>query len=95
MKEDQHTADYRLLDSLLEEHGDGIEDRNPKAFEAFTEWAKKRFPLSPKQRAWLNGVAEQSGHIAAAPCENAFSSMSPEKQARQREAAKKVRLPWE
>lgn len=64
------------------------------ALEAFTEWEEHGRPLSDKQKKWLYGVAERLG-LQVAPSENLFSSLSPKERARQREAAKKVKLPWE
>lgn len=85
-----------VLEGVLAHIGvDGERSIPEKTFEAFTRWLDLGRTLSDAQRKWLYGVAERLGVVGAAPSENIFSGMSPEKQARQREAAKKVVLPWE
>jgi hypothetical protein len=92
--------DFRLLCDLLDNRAEQLEEHSKTAFEAFTEWREKkaanpRFTLTPKQSAWLYGVAERLGAVGAAPAENIFSRLSPERQAEQRERAARVKLPWE
>lgn len=84
--------DEQVLAEVLDEHGEKLSEETREAFE---DWRSKRRFLTPKMKAWLMREAERFGVVGAAPAENVFSAMSPEKQARQREAAKRVRLPWE
>lgn len=86
------TGDERAIcEELLDKHADSI---SGAALAAFSEWKLADTTLSDKQKKWLYGVAERLG-IATAPSENLFSSLSPERQAEQRRAAARVKLPWE
>lgn len=82
-----------LLDVLLTEHRDRLTDAQLQAFEGMRAGVHGRF-LTPNQSNWVFGVAERLG-VQVAPSENLFSAMDPEKQARQRAAASRVKLPWE
>ena len=84
-------TDAELLERLLTEHRDKLTDNQLEAFEGMQD---QGYPVTVKQAAWFRGVAERLG-IQVAPSENLFSNMDPDKRARQLEAAKKVRLPWE
>lgn len=84
-------SDHELLSILLEdEYADRLTEEQRYAFMGFYT----RSSLTEKQSAWVRGVAERLG-IQTAPSENLFSKMAPEKQARQRKAAARVKLPWE
>lgn len=88
--------EQKVLNELLDEKDAGFESANRRAFEAFSEWRRRPgMQLSPKQRAWLFGVAERYGVIEAAPSENIFSQLPLKKQAEQRERAARVKMPWE
>jgi hypothetical protein len=50
---------------------------------------------SERQYAFIEDLAAVFGVIGAAPARNVFSSLSEKEQARQREKAKSVVLPWE
>jgi hypothetical protein len=85
-------TDAELLTKLLEtELAERLTDAQR---EAFGRMDSQGYALTVKQAQWIRGVAERLG-IQTAPSENIFSAMSPEKQARQRAAASKVKLPWE
>ncbi len=88
----EHEEDRRLLALCLEQR---FEERVPEATRtAFARMLDEGHPLTPKQRAWVHGVAERLGeHVA--PSENLFSQLSSKRQEEQRKAAAKVRLPWE
>lgn len=85
-------SDEELLDALL--HDPYFDRLDAKQLKAFSGMKARGRSLSELQRHWVRGVAERFG-IQVAPSENIFSAMDPEKQARQREAAKRIRLPWE
>jgi hypothetical protein len=93
--------DRELLLAVLA-RDDQTECLTGAARKAFTQWrdegrgegAGHGYPFTDAQLNWLRGVAERLG-IATAPSENLFSNLSPERQAEQRRAASKVRLPWE
>ncbi len=82
---------YALLVTMLTEHQDQLSGRETYAFE---DMIANRWTLTPRQTQWIHAVAERLG-IETAPSANLFSQMDPEKQARQRAAAAKVKLPWE
>lgn len=85
-------TDEELLERLLT--SEYIERLPKNAQTAFMDWEGRSRPLTEPMRKWIRGVAERLG-IQTAPSENIFSAMDPEKQARQRAAALKIRLPWE
>lgn len=85
-------SDAELLELLTAEPY--AEQQAPAQVKAFERMASQGYPLTKKQLAWVRGVAERHG-LQVAPSENIFSNMDPEKQARQRAAASKVKLPWE
>lgn len=86
-------SDAELLRRLLDDY---IDELNDKEMEAFSDMAERgRFPLSDKQRGWLERVAARVGAIGAASSENTFSNMDPKKQREQRQHAASVVLPWE
>lgn len=83
----------KICDELLDER---YEELTEQAQVAFEEWRRRaERTLTEPQRKWLFGVAERLGVVTAAPSENLFSGMSPEKQAAQRKAAERIKLPWE
>ncbi len=81
----------KLLDELLTEHREKLFANQLQAFEGMRE---QPGDISEKQAKWIFGVGERRG-LVVAPSENIFSAMSPEKQAAQRAAAARVKLPWE
>lgn len=81
--------DRVLLKRLLED-GD-LSDAERDAFSDMKGSLESKRELSAKQRAWVEGVFEREGLSEG----NLFSRLSPEEQARQREAASKIKLPWE
>lgn len=79
-------TDAELLVQLTTVHRERLTDSQREAFDGMEE---QGYPLTNAQLAWIHGVAERLG-VQVAPSENLFSNMDPEKQARQREAAKRI-----
>lgn len=79
-----------LLTTLLTEHQERLSENEREAFEDMLNWRT----LTSRQTQWILGTAERL-EVVTAPSTNLFSRMDPEKQARQRAAAAKVKLPWE
>jgi hypothetical protein len=83
---------HALLVTLLTEHQERLSENELAAFE---DMLSSGFRFStPRQTQWILATAERLG-VWTRPSENIFSKMDPEKQARQRAAAAKVKLPWE
>lgn len=89
---DDHEILQRLLDGV-DEKGDTF-DLPPKTREAFRSM-QTRATLTERQARWVREVAAARGLIGDPGAANLFSGMPADKQARQRAAAAKVRLPWE
>ena len=89
----------KLLDQMLDETEwrDKLCDTQIEAFENIRERASRAsvFMLTEKQSKWVLGVAARIGLIGSEPGENLFSALTPERQAKQRARAAKVKLPWE
>lgn len=85
-------SDVRLLEILCSE------EYLPQLFvrerETFPEWLEQGRELTQKMRDWLRAAAHRLG-VQEAPARNLFSGLSPERQAEQRKAADRVKLPWE
>jgi hypothetical protein len=86
--------DQALLHEIVEHDDTKVEER-----EAFVDMlddltSGRVTMLAPKQRAWAKRVALRIG-TRAEESSNLFSSLPPDEQRRQREAAAKVKLPWE
>lgn len=92
---------FQVLTILLDEPewSEKLTDQQREAFEDMRSKVPVRGPrtgrLSEKQARWVMNVAAAVGLIGAAPAENVFSALSPERQAEQRRAAARVKLPWE
>ena len=88
-----------LLDQMLDvtHWHEKLSPEQREAFEEIRDRAQQAsvFVLTDKQSKWILGVAERIGLIDCAPAENLFSSLTPKRQAEQRAAAARVKLPWE
>lgn len=84
-----------VLAALVTEHATDLEERfGSQTLEAFEQMHARGRELTDKQATWVMDVGEKMG-LVTAPGANLFSRLSPKERERQREAAKRVRLPWE
>lgn len=82
---------HALLVTMLSEHQEQLSEGE---VEAFQDMLARGWMLTPRQTQWILDAARRL-EVLTDPSTNLFSRMDPEKQARQRAAAAKVKLPWE
>jgi hypothetical protein len=92
---DKQLTDEELLDAIVaaKEKLEALSSKEAAAFEDMNERVASGAPLSKKQRAWIQGVAERLG-IQVAPAQNLFSEMEPDKR-QENLAYVRTKLPWE